>query len=159
MRGGRFQGRRIDSGYPRWAFCPAKHGWKYFLTLTSFPAQIRDFKNLKGIWHQMLARSCQLQVIFGFLKPLFHVQILDWSWSVDKNDGVVRLHTWKGDFGTGEERTKSCLSSARFLLNLDVNLDFSTNIFPLTWSHLVLYQVPLYLKTNLPVCLFTHPKG
>ena len=49
----------------------------FFLTLTSFPAQIRDFKNLKGIWHQMLARSSQLQVIFGFLKPLFHVQILD----------------------------------------------------------------------------------
>ena len=31
------------------AFRPAKHGWKSFLTLTSFPAQIRDFKNLKGI--------------------------------------------------------------------------------------------------------------
>ena len=36
----------------------------------------------------MLVRSRQLQGIFGFLKPHFHVQILYWSWSVDKNDGV-----------------------------------------------------------------------
>ena len=85
----RFQGRRIDSTCLRWAFCPAKHGWKYFLTLNSFPAQIRKFKNLKGTWHQMHARSGQLQGIFGFLRPLIHVRILVWSWSVDKNDGVV----------------------------------------------------------------------
>ena len=84
----RFQGRRIDSTCLRWAFCPAKHGWKYFLTLNSFPAQIRKFKNLKGTWHQMHARSGQLQGIFGFLKPLIHVWILVWSWSVDKNDPV-----------------------------------------------------------------------
>ena len=87
----RFQGRRIDSTCLRWAFCPAKHGWKYFLTLNSFPAQIRKFKNLKGTWHQMHARSGQLQGIFGFLKPLIHVWILVWSWSVDKNDPV-----WQG---------------------------------------------------------------
>ena len=73
---------------PPWTFRPAKHGWKYFLTLTFFPSQIRNFKNLKGIWHQMQSCPCQLQGIFGFLKPLFHVQIVDWSWSVDKNDGV-----------------------------------------------------------------------
>ena len=39
----------------------------------------------------MFARSRQLQGIFGFLKRLFHVQILDWNWSVDKNDGVYIL--------------------------------------------------------------------
>ena len=36
----------------------------------------------------MHARSGQLQGIFGFLRPLIHVRILVWSWSVDKNDGV-----------------------------------------------------------------------
>ena len=29
--------------------------------------------------HQMLSCSCQLEGIFGFLKPLFHVQILLWN--------------------------------------------------------------------------------
>ena len=38
----------------------------------------------------MLSCPCQLQGIFGFLKPLFHVHILDWSWSIDKNNGVWR---------------------------------------------------------------------
>ena len=38
----------------------------------------------------MHARSGQLQGIFGFLKPLIHVWILVWSWSVDKNDGVLK---------------------------------------------------------------------
>ena len=37
----------------------------------------------------MHARSGQLQGIFGFLKPLIHVWILVWSWSVDKNDPVI----------------------------------------------------------------------
>ena len=41
----------------------------------------------------MHARSGQLQGIFGFLKPLIHVWILVWSWSVDKNDPVVI--TWE----------------------------------------------------------------
>ena len=36
----------------------------------------------------MHAHSGQLQGIFGFLRPLIHVRILVWSWSVDKNDGV-----------------------------------------------------------------------
>ena len=41
----------------------------------------------------MHARSGQLQGIFGFLRPLIHVRILVWSWSVDKNDGVfARKH-------------------------------------------------------------------
>ena len=85
---GRFQGRRIDSTCLRWAFCSAKHGWKYFLTLNSFPAPIRDFKNLKGTWHQMLARSRQLQGIFGLLKPFLHVQILICFVDVYQNHGV-----------------------------------------------------------------------
>ena len=84
----RFQGRRIDSTCLRWAFCSAKHGWKYFLTLNSFPAPIRDFKNLKGTWHQMLARSRQLQGIFGLLKPFLHVQILICFVDVYQNHGV-----------------------------------------------------------------------
>ena len=83
-----FQGRRIDSGSLQWAFCSANHGWKSFLTLTSFPAQIRDFKNLKGTWHQMLARSRQLQGIFGLLKPFLHVQILICFVDVYQNHGV-----------------------------------------------------------------------
>ena len=77
-----------------WAFRPVKHSWKYFFTLTSFPDEIRDFTNLKGTWHQMLLCPHQLQGILGFLKPLFHVQILDWSWSVDKNDDVFHWLAW-----------------------------------------------------------------
>ena len=77
---GSFQGEENRFRLAPWAFRPAKHGWKSFLTLNSFPAQIRDFKNLKGSWHQMLARSRQLQSIFGLLKPLLHVQI--WCQSV-----------------------------------------------------------------------------
>ena len=73
---------------PPWAFCSAKHGWKSFLTLNSFPAPIRDFKNLKGTWHQMLARSRQLQGIFGLLKPFLHVQILICFVDVYQNHGV-----------------------------------------------------------------------
>ena len=61
---------------PPWAFRSAKHGLKSFLTLNSFPANIRDFKNVKGTWHQMLACSRQLQGIFGLIKPLLHGQIL-----------------------------------------------------------------------------------
>ena len=54
----------------------------------------------------MLVRSRQLQGIFGFLKPHFHVQILDWSWSVDKNDGVhdpilVKVHLGRFDIMYG----------------------------------------------------------
>ena len=84
----RFQGRRIDSACLRWAFRSAKHGWNSFLTLNSFPAHIRDFKNLKGIWHQMLARSHQLQSIFRLLKPFLHVQIWCQSVAVFQNHGV-----------------------------------------------------------------------
>ena len=88
---GRFQGRRIDSTCLQWAFCSAKHGWKSFLTLNSFPAHIRDFKNLKSTWHQMLARSHQLQGIFGLLKPFIHVQILICFVDVYQNHGVIIL--------------------------------------------------------------------
>ena len=73
---------------PPWAFCSAKHGWKSFLTLNSFPAHIRDFKNLKGTWHQMLARSRQLQSIFGLLKPFLHGQIWCQSVTLFQNHGV-----------------------------------------------------------------------
>ena len=45
---------------PPWAFRSAKHGWKYFLTLNSFPAHIRNFKNLKGNWHQNVRVLCPL---------------------------------------------------------------------------------------------------
>ena len=89
---GRFQGRRIDSTCLRWAFCPAKHGWKSFLTLTSYPAQMRDFKNLKGTWHQMLARSRQLQSIFGLLEPFLHGQIWCQSVALFQNHGVHVLY-------------------------------------------------------------------
>ena len=73
---GSFQGEEDRFWLPPWAFCPAKHGWKSFFTLNGFPPPMRDFKNLKGTWHQMHARSGQLQGIFGFLKPLIHVWIL-----------------------------------------------------------------------------------
>ena len=88
---GRFQGRRIDSGSLQWAFCSAKHGWNSFLTLTSFPANMRYFKNLKGTWHQMLARSHQLQSIFGLSKPFLHGQIWCQSVALFQNHGVVAL--------------------------------------------------------------------
>ena len=90
---GSFQGEEDRFWLPPWAFCPAKHGWKSFLTLTSFPAQMRDFKNLKGTWHQMLARSRQLQGIFGLLKPFLHVQILICFVDVYQNHGVERRPT------------------------------------------------------------------
>ena len=67
---------------------PAKHGWKSFLTLTSIPTHIRDFKNLKGTWHHMLACSRQLQGVFGLLKPLLHVQIWAWNVAVNSEHGV-----------------------------------------------------------------------
>ena len=50
-----FHGKRINSGCL--PFRLAKHGWKSFWTLKSFPAHIRDFKNIKGNWHQM-SGSC-----------------------------------------------------------------------------------------------------
>ena len=40
-----------------------------------------------------------------------------------------------------------------------INLNFSTNYLLLCCSHLAMYQALLYLKTNLPVSLFTHSKG
>ena len=88
---GEILGEEDRSGSLQWDFRPAKHGWKSFLTLTSFPAQIRDFKNLKGTWHQMLARSRQLQSIFGLLKPLLHDQIWCQSVAFFQNHGVGLL--------------------------------------------------------------------
>ena len=73
---------------PPWAFCPAKHGWKSFLTLTSFPAPIRHFKNLKGTWDKNLSCSHQLQSNFQLLKPLLHAQIFIWNVSLSQKDGV-----------------------------------------------------------------------
>ena len=71
-----FHGRRINSGCLHRLFAQL------------FAAQRGDFKNLKGIWHQMLSCSRQLQGIFGFLKPLFYAQIWLWNVSVSKNDVV-----------------------------------------------------------------------
>ena len=58
------------------------------MTLNSFLAHISDFKNLKGTWHQMLARSRQLEGIFGLLKPFLLVQILICFVDVYQNHGV-----------------------------------------------------------------------
>ena len=49
---------------------------------------MRDFKHLKGTWHQMIARSHQLQGIFGLLKPFIHVHILICFVDVYQNHGV-----------------------------------------------------------------------
>ena len=58
------------------------------MTLNSFLAHISDFKNLKSIWHEMLARSRQLEGIFGLLKPFLLVQILICFVDVYQNHGV-----------------------------------------------------------------------
>ena len=79
---------------PPWAFRPAKYGWKSFLTLTSFPAPIRHFKNLKGTWDKNLSCSHQLQSNFQLLKPLLHAQIFIWNVSLSQKDGVVRIRIW-----------------------------------------------------------------
>ena len=86
---GRFQGEEDRFQLAPWAFRSAKHGWNSFLTLTSFPAPMRHFKNLKGTWHQMLARSRQLQSIFGLLKPFLHGQIWCQSVAFFQNHGVI----------------------------------------------------------------------
>ena len=88
---GRFQGEEDRLRLPPWAFRSAKHGWKSFLTLTSFPAPIRHFKNLKGTWDKNLSCSHQLQSNFQLLKPLLHAQILIWNVSVSQKDGVGHI--------------------------------------------------------------------
>ena len=50
---------------------------------------MRDLKNLKGTWHPMLARSRQLQGIFGLLNSFRHVQILICFVDVYQNHSVV----------------------------------------------------------------------
>ena len=85
-----FQGRRIDSGSLQWAFRSANHGWKSFLTLNSFPAHMRYFKNLKSTWHKNLSCSCQLQTIFWSLTPHLHVLIMIWNVYVSQKDGVLQ---------------------------------------------------------------------
>ena len=69
------------------------------------------------------------------------------------------LGTWPDDCRTGGERTKLSFWCTKFLDNYSVNLNFSNNYSLLSCSHLTRYQASLYLKTNLPVCLFTHSKG
>ena len=86
-----FGGKRIDSGSLQWAFHSANHGWKSFLTLNSFPAHIRYFKNLKSTWHKTLSCSCQLQTIFWSLTPHLHVLIMIWNVYVSQKDGVHSL--------------------------------------------------------------------
>ena len=70
------------------------------MTLNSFPAQIRDFQNLKGTWHQMLARSRKLQSIFGLLTHLLLVQIGSKSVVVFQNH-CVQI-SWVADQKLGE---------------------------------------------------------
>ena len=75
---GSFQGEEDRFWLPPWAFCPAKHGWKSFFALNGFPPPMRDFKNLKGIWHKCLSCSCQLRSNFWLLISNLHVLILIW---------------------------------------------------------------------------------
>ena len=91
----KFGGKRIDSGSLQWAFRSANHGWKSFLTLNSFPAHMRYFKNLKSTWHKNLSCSCQLQTIFWSLTPHLHVLIMIWNVYVSQKDGVVSRRLWR----------------------------------------------------------------
>ena len=84
----KFWGKRIDSSSLQWAFRSANHGWKSFLTLNSFPAHSRYFKNLKSTWHKILSCSCQLQTIFWSVTPHLHVLIMIWNVYVSQKDGV-----------------------------------------------------------------------
>ena len=109
-----FGGKRIDSGSLQWAFRSANHGWKSFLTLNSFPAHMRYFKNLKSTWHKILSCSCQLQTIFWSLTPHLHVLIMIWNVYVSQKDGVlyamvivtdlkldlIRMRSWTPTLGT-----------------------------------------------------------
>ena len=92
-----FGGKRIDSGSLQWAFCSANHGWKSFLTLNSFPAHMRYFKNLKSTWHKNLSCSCQIQTIFWSLTPHLHVLIMIWNVYVSQKDGVVYRMSLRGN--------------------------------------------------------------
>ena len=56
-------------------FSPSETRLEIFFTLTSFPAQIRDFKNLKGTWHKKELSWHYQKGIFGLPIPLLHVQI------------------------------------------------------------------------------------
>ena len=97
--------------------------------LDSFPAHIRDFKNLKGIWHQMLARSHQLQSIFRLLKPFLHVQIWCQSVAVFQNHGVLGLYLLA--FEVPDRRLK--------LLHSFISSQKRTRVVPgaLTWVFVV----------------------
>ena len=95
----KFGGKRIDSGSLQWAFRSANHGWKSFLTLNSFPAHSRYFKNLKSTWHKTLSCSCQLQTIFWSPTPHLHVLIMIWNVYVSQKDGVFKWFVSEIDFG------------------------------------------------------------
>ena len=70
----------------------------------------------------------------------------------------MMLGTWPNDCRTGVGRTKLSFWNTKFLEKYSVNLNFSTTYSHPWYSHLAMYQALLYLKTNLPVCLFTHSK-
>ena len=71
----------------------------------------------------------------------------------------MKLGIWSDDCRTGGDRTKLSFWNTKFLGKYSVNLNLSNNYSLLYRSHLAMYQASLYLKTNLPVCLFTHSKG
>ena len=63
----------------------------------------------------MLARSCQMQGIFWLFKPLIHVQIMVWKWSVDMNDGVYdkRQKWWRSPEMLSHEKICDSTSAMR----------------------------------------------
>ena len=71
----------------------------------------------------------------------------------------MMLGTWPNDCRTGVGRTKLSFWNTKFLEKYSVNLNFSTTYSHPWYSHRAMYQALLYLKTNQPVCLFTHSKG
>ena len=67
----------------------------------------------------------------------------------------MMLGTWPEDCRRGVERTKLSFWNTKFLEKYSVNLNFSTNYSHPWYSHMAMYKALLYLKTNLPLCLFT----
>ena len=89
---GKILGEEDRFRLPPMGFSLSETRLEFFFDFELFPAHIRDFKNLKSTWHQMLARSHQLQGIFGLLKPFIHVHILICFVEVYQNHGVSQLY-------------------------------------------------------------------
>ena len=102
-------------------------------------------------WHQWL--PVYIDSLGNFQTKHLLIKPLCFEWQGYFGNMV---DTWPDDCREGGERTKLSFWYTKFLENYSVNLIFSNNYSLLSRSHLAMYQALLYLKTNQPVCLFSH---